>query len=184
MSHYHLKHDEFTLEVMVAIPAGQSDFTFPLPAMEHLRRIYLNEWVVANPGTVTDETATNPTVLFNPQIIRVDFSGAQIDNTIRTNLPAQGYPLLLGGDLVTDKVYDRPRLMADFKRGYFTSVHGILYGVTPQFRGKLTGHGGVTLHMTFVCKNPTWNPDKAVADTINEPRFIDLPFGGRNKNFY
>lgn len=174
---FNVKPGEYTIDVVVQVPALTPSTQLKLPTIEHITRVYLNEWEVGVVGSVAD--SNGGVALFNPSLIRLDFSGAQFDSHVHTNLPGAGYPLPLTNAGATHTRYDRPRLLGKFSRGYLSVLPLSLSGCTAQFTGPLTQHGGVTLCMTLVCKNPNWNPDERVALTLAEPRFIDVQGGGR-----
>lgn len=174
---FELKPGEYVKDVIVHVKALENKYLFQLPVLEHITRVYLNEWQLGDPGSCTDQNGTF--VLFNPTLVRLDFSQGQFTCHVNTNLPGTGYPVALANSGPTHIVYDRPRMMGEFHRGYLSGLPISLTGVNAVNSGPLNQHQGLTLCLSLVCKNPRWNPDERVALGLVEPRFIEGQGGGR-----
>ena len=152
----HAPHGHYTLEVVVHFSANQAQVIVPLPRrIEELRSVYVREVSVAG-----------ATVL--PNLWRLSLS-TQLDDDIVTNAPGQGFVFNIKNATLSSTVYDDPRLFTTKCRGYLSELSCSLRRLNAAGTMEPPAFDSASFHLVFVCKHSTWDPDRAVQNTINEP---------------
>lgn len=173
MSQLELKPGEYTVEVLIHFETNQNKVSVRLPTFEHLRAVYLSDYQVVTPLQISVPQPGGGFVLVSPLVMRLSLGNLQ-PTLSATNVGGFGFPVIING--TTRQAYDRPRLVSDVPRKWFSVLDCELSACVDNFAAPLQ-HSGVTFSLVFVCHSGKWSPDQAVANHVESPFNAMAPYG-------
>ena len=141
----------YTIDVAVHLTANQTNLVVPLPRkLEHVEQIWLTEYQLVAAGGVG--------------LYRLDLKN-MLKHTQVSNAAGDGFCFAVDNTTVAHTVYTKPRTM---------TVDGQMQVLELNLTVRDVSTGAIvvptytnaTFFLTFICRQPGWDPDQRIRDTV------------------